>query len=90
MSTSNVTIRMDKELKKQAEELFNDLGLNMTTAITAFAKQAVREQRIPFTLSRNIPNAETIKAIDAIERGEGLSREFHSVKDLMDDLNAED
>ena len=46
MATTNVTIRMDEGLKKQAEELFSDLGLNMTTAFVAFAKQAVREQRI--------------------------------------------
>lgn len=53
MSTVNVTIRMDDELKKQAEILFADLGLNMTTALTAFVKQSVREQRIPFTLSKD-------------------------------------
>ena len=53
MGTTNITIRMDDELKKQAEELFADLGLNMTTAIIAFTKQAVREQRIPFIISRN-------------------------------------
>ena len=39
MATTNVTIRMDEELKKQAEELFADLGLNMTTAFTTFVKQ---------------------------------------------------
>lgn len=54
MTTKNVTIRMDSELKEQAEELFNDLGLNMTTAVTAFIKQSVREQRIPFELTKNI------------------------------------
>ncbi len=45
MSTTNITIRMNEELKKQAEKnSFSDLGLNMTTAFTMFAKQAVREQ----------------------------------------------
>ncbi len=67
MATTNVTIRMDEGLKKQAEELFSDLGLNMTTAFVAFAKQAVREQRIPFMISKNIPNAETKAAIKEIE-----------------------
>ena len=52
MATTNITIRMDEELKKQAEELFSDLGLNMTTALTAFVKQSVREQKIPFMLSK--------------------------------------
>ena len=67
MATENVTIRMDAELKRQAEELFSDLGLNMTTAITAFARQAVREQQLPFRLSR-IPNAETRAAMAEAER----------------------
>jgi len=54
MATSNITIRMDKELKDQAEELFADLGFNFTTAITAFIRQAVREQKIPFVISRDV------------------------------------
>jgi DNA-damage-inducible protein J len=58
---------MDDELKKQAEELFSDLGLSMTTALIAFTKQAVREQRIPFNISRNVPNAETIAAIEEVK-----------------------
>lgn len=68
IASTNITIRMDEELKKQAEELFADLGLSMTTAFTAFVKQAVREQRIPFNLSRNVPNAETIIAIEEVEQ----------------------
>jgi len=68
MATTNVTIRMDEELKKQAEELFYDLGLTMTTAFIAFTRQAVREQRIPFNISRNVPNAETIAAIQEVEK----------------------
>jgi DNA-damage-inducible protein J len=68
MATTNVTIRMDEELKRQAEDLFSDLGLSMTTAFIAFTKQAVREQRIPFIISRNVPNSETIAAIEEVER----------------------
>lgn len=46
MATTNISMRIDEELKKQAEDLFNDLGMSMTTAFTIFAKQAVREQRM--------------------------------------------
>ena len=53
MATVNITIRMDESLKKQADELFSDFGLTMNAAFTMFAKQAVREQRIPFEISRN-------------------------------------
>ena len=67
MNTTNVSIRMDIDLKKQAEELFSDLGLNMTVAITMFIRQAVRNQGIPFKISR-ISNAETIAAMQESER----------------------
>ena len=49
MGQTNITIRMDRELKQEAEKLFNELGLNMTTALTMFTKAAVREQRIPLS-----------------------------------------
>ena len=47
----NVNIRMDEELKKQAEQLFAEFGMNMTTAFTIFVKAVVRERRIPFEIS---------------------------------------
>ncbi len=53
MATVNVTIRMDEQLKAQADELFSDFGLSLNAAFTMFAKQAVREQRIPFEITRN-------------------------------------
>ncbi len=89
MPNTNITIRMDSELKKQAEELFSDLGMNLTTAFTVFAKQAVREQKLPFMVSRAY-NAETIKAIEDSRNGVGLSRGFSSVSELMEDLNADE
>ncbi|WP_317854400.1 type II toxin-antitoxin system RelB/DinJ family antitoxin [Chakrabartyella piscis] len=89
MATTNITIRMDAGLKKQAEELFSDLGMNLTTAFTVFAKQAVREQQIPFAVSRGY-NSETLQAIEDARNGIGLSRSFSSVADLMEDLNADD
>lgn len=52
MANINVTIRMDEQLKAQADELFSDLGLSLSSAITMFVKQAVREQRIPFEIKR--------------------------------------
>jgi DNA-damage-inducible protein J len=51
MATTSVTIRMDESLKKRAEELFEEMGLNMTTAFTIFTKAVVREQRIPFEIT---------------------------------------
>jgi DNA-damage-inducible protein J len=85
MSTVNVTIRMDDELKKQAEILFSDLGLNMTTAFTVFVKQAVREQRIPFTLTKDPFYSESNMAhlrrgIAALNAGKGVEHEPFEVE----------
>jgi len=80
---------MDPELKKQAEELFHDLGLNMTTAMTMFLRQAVRSQSIPFKVSR-VPNADTLQAL---EEGCRIARDpnakgYHNLDDLFRDLRA--
>ena len=51
MANINITIRMDEELRKEADALFEELGLSLTSAINAFVRQAVREGRIPFELT---------------------------------------
>lgn len=50
MANINITIRIDKELKKEADKLFHELGMSFDTAVTIFTQQAVREQRIPFDI----------------------------------------
>jgi DNA-damage-inducible protein J len=66
-NTVNLSIRMDKELKEQAESLFSALGMNMTTALNIFLRQAVRQRKIPFEISLNIPNIATLEAIKEAE-----------------------
>ena len=90
MAQTNVNIRMDAELKRQFEAFCADVGMSMTTAFCVFAKKAVRENRIPFEIGGDIPNQETRKAIEEARKGVGLSRGFSSVKELMEDLNADD
>lgn len=90
MATTNITMRMDEDLKSQLQELVSNLGMDMTTFFTISAKQAVREQRIPFAISMDLPNADTIRAINDVRQGRNLSRSFSSVKELMEDLDAED
>ncbi len=63
MATTNLNIRTDKEVKDSAEKLFEQLGLNMTTAVNMFLRQAIRENRIPFELTLNVPNLITAEAI---------------------------
>jgi DNA-damage-inducible protein J len=48
--TINVTIRLDREVKESAEQLFNDLGMNLSTAFNIFARQALRQGKIPFEI----------------------------------------
>ena len=68
MATTNVTMRMDEELKSQLQELVSNLGMDMTTFFTITAKQAVREQRIPFNISMGISNSETKAALEEIQK----------------------
>jgi DNA-damage-inducible protein J len=87
-NTTNLSIRMDTELKKQAEQLFTELGMNMTTAFNVFVRQSVRQGGIPFEIKLDIPNAETIAAMDDVNNDRSMSRTFDSVEDMMRDLNA--
>lgn len=89
MATTNITMRIDENLKAQLQELVSNLGMDMTTFFTISAKQAVREQRIPFAISMDVPNADTIRAIDDVRHGRNVSRAFSFVEELMEELNAE-
>ena len=63
MATTNVSIRMDTELKSQADELFAELGMNLSTAFNIFVRQSLREGGIPFEIRTDRPNKETIAAM---------------------------
>ena len=63
MATTNVSIRMDTELKAQADELFAELGMNLSTAFNIFVRQSLREGGIPFEIRTDRPNKETIAAM---------------------------
>ena len=63
MATTNVSIRMDTELNAQADELFAELGMNLSTAFNIFVRQSLREGGIPFEIRTDRPNKETIAAM---------------------------
>ena len=65
MANINITIRIDKELKKEADNLFHELGMSFTTAVTIFAKQAIREQRIPFDITLHQDRAVATTSMEA-------------------------
>ncbi len=67
-TTTNISIRMDADLKAQADALFAELGMNLSTAFNIFVRQSLREGGIPFDISLNTPNKETVAAMLEAER----------------------
>ena len=67
-TTTNVSFRMDTKLKAQAEALFSELGMNLSTAFNIFVRQSLREGGIPFAIKLEEPNKETIAAMLEAER----------------------
>ena len=90
MAASVVQVRMDEELRDNAARLFDDLGLDLPTAIRMFLKKSLSINGIPFEVRNESPNEETKQAIENARNGIGLSRAFSSVAELMEDLNADD
>ena len=90
MSTVNVTLRIDDKLKSDAEALFTDLGLSFNSAMNVFLRQSVREQRIPFTLKRDIPNDVTLTAIEEVrqmkEKNKPIGKTYTNVDSMMEDI----
>ena len=67
MAKVNTNISINPELKEKAVELFSQFGLDLSTAITLFLQQSVREQRIPFEIRIEVPNATTRAALGELE-----------------------
>ncbi len=84
---ANINIRVDDELKKQAETMFADLGLNMSTAMTIFLKQAVRYGGIPFDVKLSDPfysetnQSHLHKAVADLEAGKGQTHDLIEAED---------
>ena len=74
--TINVTIRLDKDVKERAESMFNDFGMNLSTAFNIFARQALRQGKIPFEIYdpfySNLSKAELLRRIKNLEEGKGI------------------
>ncbi|EHQ90497.1 type II toxin-antitoxin system RelB/DinJ family antitoxin [Desulfosporosinus youngiae] len=86
MATTSITIRMDENLKKQAEILFESMGLNMTTAFTIFTKAVVRQGKIPFEITADpfygeANQARLMKSIVQLEAGKGTAHELIETDD---------
>ena len=86
---ANVTFRMDDTLKSDMQSLVRQLGMDMSTAFSIFAAQAVREQRIPFEITMERPNKATLRAFkeaDEIKKHPSSSKGYTNVDDLFEDI----
>lgn len=86
----NMSFRVDKDLKKQADELFRNLGMNTSVALNMFLTQSVREQSIPFIPSIEVPNARLISAmeeVEAIESGKIKAKKYKTFEEAIEDID---
>lgn len=88
MANSTISIRVNEGLKEQAQELFKSWGMDMSTAVNIFLSQTVREQRIPFSIGSEVPNAETVAAMQEIDKmiESGISPRFKTAEDMFKEL----
>ncbi len=89
MGKVSTNISLDTDLKKAGQELFADLGLDMTTAVTIFIKQSLRVQGLPFAVTRENPNAETAAAMDeyyTMKQHPEMYKRYTSFKDAADEV----
>jgi len=90
-ASATINIRVDKDLKAKSEQLFNELGLNLSSAVTLFLKQSMREKSIPFEITLNTYNAETIAAMEEarkISRDPNTKR-YKSFAEVLEDLDSD-
>lgn len=84
-STTNFSVRMDSEVKKQCEALYGELGVNLTTAINVFLRQSLRVGGFPFDVRIEQPNRETAAAMREAERlaNDPSARRYTDVEEAL-------
>lgn len=89
-NTSNVSFRIDSDLKAQADQLFSALGMNMTTAFNIFLRQSVREGCIPFNITTHTPNADTVAAMLEARQllNDPNTKRYSNVEDALKELKS--
>lgn len=87
MSKTSMSIRLDREVKEQAQQVFNSLGMDMTTAINIFLRQAIQYQGLPFDV-RLDESRKLVEVLADLDQNRNMSQSFVSVSDLMEDLRA--
>lgn len=90
MATTNISIRMDTELKAEADALFEQLGMNISTAFNIFVRQAVRDGGIPFRVSLRQPKKDTIAAMLEAEKiaKDASVKGYKDLDELFEELDS--
>ena len=91
--TDTINIRIEPELKREAEKTLSDLGMNVADAVTVFLKQVVLTESIPFGIKKPKYNKETVEAIkEALEmiKSPEKYKSFDTVDELVEELNSKD
>ena len=88
MAKVNTNISLDQNLKKESVKLFSSFGLDLSTAITLFLQQSVREQRIPFEIRINIPNETTKEALGELAemKDKKKYKRYSNFEEILDEV----
>ncbi|MCI9509187.1 MAG: type II toxin-antitoxin system RelB/DinJ family antitoxin [Angelakisella sp.] len=92
MAKVSTSISIDADVKMKAQELFADFGLDLSTAINIFLRQSIRENGIPFSIRREVPNADTIAAmreVEAMSQAPEKIKRYHSFSELLKEVEAD-
>ena len=87
MAKVSTNISLDSDLKKASQELYSDLGLDLSTAITIFLRQSLRVQGLPFAVTRENPNAETMAALNEYYEMKSHPEKYKRYSSFQDAMN---
>ena len=82
MATKKTYISIDEETKRQAEELFDNIGLSLSAAVSIFFKRALLERGIPFAVSERLSNEETISALEEVKQMDANPENYSGYRDI--------
>lgn len=91
MAKVSTNVSIDADIKKQAQELFAELGMDLSTAINIFIRQALRQHAIPFEITAEIPNKETREAIaevQSMKNDPSIGKTYDDVDTMFEELLA--
>lgn len=89
-TTTSMSIRMDRAVKEQSQQLFKALGMDMTTAINIFLRQALIKKGLPFEVTAEGADSILMQRLTEADNDHDIHGPFNTVQALMEDLNADD